>query len=158
MKQLFVILILSMVGLVPALAEVHEEHHEHQESEEAHEENANVGKEKGITEYNEQEGFKLSPEAQKNFSLKFVELTQKGPWLIPGSAILYAGEEINIYRVRDGFYKRIDFVTVSKQSKGSQVIKSTDLRAGDQIVTEGIGFLRAAEIVATGGAPEGHSH
>ena len=77
--------------------------------------------------------------------------------VIPASAILYSGEEINLYRLRAGFYKRIDFRLISKTAKEAK-ISSPDLKVGDEIVTTGIGFLRAAEIVATGGAPEGHSH
>lgn len=158
MRQIFSILLIFAVSFASKAAETHEEHHDHHESEEVHEENANVGAGKGITEYNDEAGFKLSPEAEKNFSLKFLALDKKGPWSVPSSAVLYAGEEINIYRVRSGFFKRVDFVAISKKSKGSQIIQSAELRAGDQIVIEGVGFLRAAEIVATGGAPEGHSH
>jgi hypothetical protein len=89
--------------------------------------------------------------------MKTQNLSGKGPWSIPNSAILYSGEEINIYRVRSGYIKRVDFSSTFKDDKITK-IQSSDLKDGDQVVVEGIGFLRAAEIVATGGAPEGHSH
>ncbi|WP_374074666.1 hypothetical protein [Bdellovibrio bacteriovorus] len=145
MKRL-IILLLSMIFLNSAWA-----------GEEHSEENNSVGPEKGITEFDEHDGFKLSAEAIKNFDLKSLRLKGAGPWEVPNSAILYSGEEINIYRLRDGFYKRIDFVVVSK-SASQMKIKSADLKMDDHVVIQGIGFLRTAEIVASGGAPEGHSH
>jgi hypothetical protein len=68
-----------------------------------------------------------------------------------------SGVEINIYRYRDGFYKRIDFVKLST-NEGYVKISSKGLVKGDFIVTRGLGFILVAEIAAFGGAPEGHSH
>ena len=157
--------IVSTLALALALTPVSFIHasddHDHEEKPDAQhehqEESASVGPDKGITEYDEHAGFKLSAEAVKNFGLKFQSLTGKNSWSISHAAILYSGEEINVYRLRAGFYKRVDFKLISKDAKQTQ-IKSEELQNGDQIVIEGIGFLRAAEIVATGGAPEGHSH
>lgn len=147
--------IVSIFALVFALAPVSfvqaSEGHDHEG------ESSSVGPDKGITDYDDHSGFKLSSEAVKNFALKFQTLSGKNSWSIPNSAILYSGEEVNVYRVRAGFYKRVDFRLISKDDKQTQ-IKSVDLQEGDQIVVEGIGFLRAAEIVVTDGAPEGHSH
>ena len=142
----------------------HEDEHDH--GKEAHaphdgaheeEENSSVGPKQGITIFSESEGFKLSPEAVKNFELQTIQLKNVEPWTVPSSAILYSGEEVNVYRVRAGFYKRIDFSILSKNGKDVK-IKSRDLKVNDEIVIQGVAFLRSAEIVATGGAPEGHSH
>ncbi|MNL80824.1 hypothetical protein D3C87_2077680 [compost metagenome] len=76
---------------------------------------------------------------------------------MPESAILHSGEEVNVYRLRDDFFKRIDFNKKS-QSGGKISLESKDLKSGDQIVTRGLGFLRIAELSAFGGTPEGHSH
>lgn len=132
----------------------HEDGHGHGHGEE---ENSSVGVGKGITVADEENGIKLSAEAIKNFELKTVKLQGGGPWTISSSAILYSGEEINIYRLRDGFYKRIDFILLSKES-GSVLVKGKELAGGDEVVVHGVGFLRTAELVAFGGAPEGHSH
>lgn len=137
--------ILSVIFLNSAWADEHSE------------ENNSVGPAKGITTFDEHDGFKLSVEAIKNFDLKSLQLHGAGPWDIPNSATLYSGEEINIYRLRDGFYKRIDFVVVAKGASQMKII-SPDLKADDYVVIQGIGFLRTAEIVASGGAPDGHSH
>ncbi|MBO9665376.1 MAG: efflux RND transporter periplasmic adaptor subunit [Bdellovibrio sp.] len=101
--------------------------------------------------------FKLSAEATKNFEVKTIKLSGKAPWGIPDSAVLYSGEEVNIYRLRKGEYQRIDFETSAK-TVGTLKVKSRDLCEGDEVVTHGVGFLRAVDIVESGGAPEGHSH
>jgi hypothetical protein len=132
--------------------------HATKESEHGEEEGAsNVGPDKGIIEASAENGIRLSPEALKNFEIRTLKITGNGPWPIPTSARLLAGEEVNIYRVRDGAFKRIDF-TQAKKTPENMTINSTDLKSGDEIVISGIGFLRIAELAAFGGAPEGHSH
>lgn len=135
-----------------------ESEHEHEEGEHGEEEGAsNVGPDKGIIEASAENGIRLSPEALKNFDIRTLKLTGSGPWSIPTSARLLAGEEVNIYRVRDGAFKRIDF-NITKKTPDNMTINSADLKSGDEIVISGIGFLRIAELAAFGGAPEGHSH
>lgn len=130
------------------------EGHSHDEGEE---ENAAVGPEKGIVEANDKNGFKLSPEAFKNFDLKFTKISGKGPWSVPATAIVLAGEEVNIFRRREGFFKRIDFQAV-RRSPAEIALTSKDLAPGDEIVVSGLGFLRIAELAAFGGVAHGHSH
>lgn len=137
--------------------EEQKEAHDHEHEEEHEEENASIGPDKGIVESDEEKGFKLSSEAIKNFGLSYQKLSSVGPWTVPRSAILFSGEEINIYRMRNGYFKRIDFTEIAKDSS-SLKIRSDELKEGDEVVTKGIGFLRAAEIVASGDAPEGHHH
>ncbi|MGE3682683.1 MAG: hypothetical protein AB7G93_13240 [Bdellovibrionales bacterium] len=138
----------------------HDEEHKGEEGHGEHgeeEENASVGPEKGIIEANEEKGFKLSPEALKNFEIKTLKLANSPPWNVPSTAKVRSGNEINLFRLRDGYFKRIDFNEVRKQ--GSQIfVASPDLKKGDEIVTIGLGFLRIAELSAFGGLAEGHSH
>lgn len=132
------------------------EGHDHEEGEE--EEGAgSVGPDKGITEFSERNGFKLSPEALKNFDLKYIKLSGDGPWILPKSAVVHSGEETNLFRKRNGFFKRIDFETMKTQSN-QFTVDSDDLREGDEVVILGLGFLRIAELAATGGVADGHSH
>jgi len=133
--------------------------HGHEEAEHEHEEEGGsaVGPEKGITEASEQDGIKLSPEAIRNFEIKTQKLSGSSPWTLPSSARLLALEESNLYRVRNGYFKRIDF-NLLKGNQSQITIKSNELMVGDEIVTNGVGFLRIAELTAFGGAPEGHSH
>lgn len=141
-----------------AKGDAHEHGDEEHESEESGSEASSVvGPEKGITEANEKDGFKLSPEATRNFEIKTISLSADSAWLVPTTAIAFFAHEVNVYRLRKGFYKRVDFKTLSKDKNGRR-IASSELRSGDTVVVAGLGFLRVAEIAAFGGAPAGHSH
>lgn len=143
--------------------EEHGDHDEHGEGEkhaghdEEGEENPQVGADKGIVEANKEKGFKLSPEAEKNFSVKKLKVTKSQNIEIPKGALVTSGVEINLYRLRDGFYKRIDFTTITTKVD-SLIINSKELSQNDEIALSGLGFLRISEISAFEGAPEGHSH
>lgn len=128
-----------------------DEHGEHGE------ENPQVGPDKGILEANEDDGIKLSPEAEKNFGIEKFEVFSLNSISIEKSALVTSGVETNLYRYRNGFYKRIDFTIVGKFGN-KLTITSKDLSKGDSIVTRGLGFILTAEIAAFGGAPTGHSH
>lgn len=142
-------------------SEGHEDHKSRDKNEEAHaeneEESSQVGPNKGITEVSEENGLKLSPEAEKNFEIEKVAVNKDAQVSIHTDSIVTAGVEVNVFRYRNGFYKRIDF-TKTAQTNHQITITSKDLAAGDFVVTQGLGFLRIAEIAAFGGAPEGHSH
>lgn len=136
--------------------------HAHEEGDEGDEHGeeegaGNVGPEKGILEVNERFGFKLSPEALKNFELQFLKLNGDGPWTVNRSALVHAGEEVNVFRRRNGYFKRVDF-EASKKGESTLTIDSDDLREGDEIVVSGLGFLRIAELASSGGIAHGHSH
>lgn len=140
-------------------AEDHKDDHSDAEGheEEGEEAGGNVGPDKGILAASKNEGFKLSPEAFKNFDLRFVTVTMSSAAILPPSALVFSGEEVNVYRLRNGFFKRIDF-KLQKKSEKEISISSPDLANGDQVAVAGLGFLRIAELTAFGGAPEGHSH
>lgn len=136
----------------------HGEHEDDKEGEHEHEEGgSNVGPDKGILEASEESGIKLSHQALKNFEIKTVKLSGSAPWTIPASARLFSGEEVNLYRLRNGSFKRIDFSLLNRTPE-QITVNAKELQPGDEIVINGIGFLRIAEIAAFGGAPEGHSH
>ena len=92
-----------------------------------------------------------------NFEIKTQKLTGNGPWTLPSSARFQSGEETNIFRLRNGFFKRVDF-TQGKRDAQQFVASSKELKDGDEVVVAGVGYLRIAEVTAFGGAPEGHSH
>ena len=120
------------------------------------EENESVGPEKGIQEADEHKGFRLSPEALKNFEIKTMKLG-KSPFTVPTTVVVRSGDEVNLFRMRGGYFKRIDFQTIRKNGQ-QLVISSPELESGDEIVTSGLGLLRIAELSAFGGLAEGHSH
>lgn len=165
-RFLFVILLSSLLTITSEASKENEKHghsgqskDSHSEDEKGHEEEevGNIGPDKGITEVSERNGFKLSPEARRNFELKTQKLVGDGPWSIPRSARLYSSEEVNLFRLRAGFFKRIDFQTL-RSTQSELVVDSDDMREGDEIILSGLGFLRIAELAATGGVAHGHSH
>lgn len=134
-----------------------EKHEVNGKKEETVEENSKIGPEKGILKADEYLGFILSPEAIRNFEIKTLKLSGAGPWLVPTNARMLSQNEVNLFRIRNGFIKRIDFKTHSNQGATLNV-SSSDLSAGDEIIIHGMGFVRIAELAAFGGTPEGHSH
>lgn len=134
----------------------HAEHDEHGH-EEGEEGGSGVGPDKGVLEASEEQGIRLAPEAIKTFELETVKINGSQEWIIPASAQVKTLEELNIYRLRAGFFKRIDFAIV-RAFQNQLHISSKELASGDEVVTAGVGFLRIAELVAFGGAAEGHSH
>lgn len=134
----------------------HDDHGDHG-GHEAEEAAPGVGPDKGILEASEAKGIRLGPEAIKNFEIKTQKISGNGPWVLPESARFRSGEETNLYRVREGFFKRVDFTQIKRDEKNFTVT-SKDLKAGDEIVIAGIGYLRIAETTAFGGNAEGHSH
>lgn len=146
----FSLMILSLHSF--ASGDHHEEHGEHDEHKsEQKDEHADEH-----ADHKEEDGFKLNDKSIKNFGLK--TLPYKGGELsIPTQAVFKGLNEVNIYRLREGLYKRIDFTT-SKSSKETLSIKSKDLKPNDHVVISGIGFLRIAEIAASGGISDSHSH
>lgn len=136
-----------------------DESHDHEE-EDGHghgEENSQIGPGKGIVSASEKDGFQISPEAEKNFEIKKTVVSNVSQIELPKSAVVTAGMEVNLYRSRQGHYKRVDFVYISRNAN-KIIVTSKDLKSGDEIVVQGMGLLRIAEIAAFGGAPEGHSH
>lgn len=105
----------------------------------------------------ESQGFKLSPEAFKNFGIQLKAAEPGAAMTLPKKAIFFGLQERNLFRYRDGYFKRIDFKTLSK-TKTDYTVSSQDFKSGDQIAVEGLGFLRIAELAAFGGVAEGHSH
>lgn len=166
-KVLTVIFILTMIFVSHSWSEGpshgSEEHHEeagpgaHDDHDEHGEANPNIGHGKGIVEADPEKGFKISSEAFKNFEINMKTVNDPRSLVIPKEAVFSGLLERNIYRFRDGFFKRIDFQTRFKS--GSEItISSSYLKPGDQIVVSGLGFLRIVELAAYGGVSDSHSH
>lgn len=129
----------------------HDQHGEHGE-----EAPANVGPGKGMTSFDEHEGFSLSPEATKTFGIETQKLQGGGAWQVPVSTLVNVGAEKSVFRLRDGKYKRV-IVSSAKPEQARMRIESRELKSGDQVVVKGGGFLRVAELDATSGE-SGHHH
>lgn len=57
------------------------------------------------------------------------------------TAVVHSLKKSQIFRLREGYLKAIDFKVFSKTDK-DWVIQSAELRSKDEIVTAGVGFLR----------------
>lgn len=152
MKNLFfsVLLFALFVGEAPS-----DEHHDHsEETEESHA--PRFGPNKGVTDANDQDGFKLNSQSYKNFKIELSTLKGKGPWIVPRSAIVHSREETHVYRFKDGFFKNFD-VEIVKKTGSSATIKGGDLGSGDQLATKGLGFLMIVD-QAVFGEEIAHEH
>lgn len=142
-----------------------EESHAHQEgddhghsdgeADEHGEENTAIGPDKGILEKGAL-GMKLSPEAVQTINPQSISWSG-GVTIIPYKALVRIKDAKSIFRLRDGWYKRVPASIVSR-SEENVTIQANDLQAGDKIIVSGLGFLRMAEVIAEEGASHGHSH
>lgn len=133
----------------------HEEGEGHREEEE--ESSSSVGPENAVTAANPEAGLQLSDEAFKTLGIKTQPLPADN--IFPKQAIVYFKDETGVYRLRDGWYKLIEG---EAESQGNRVRftphKRQDLRAGDQIVVDGVPLLRVAELDAFSSGDAGHGH
>lgn len=138
-----------------------EEEHEHGKDEEGHKhaesekESSSVGPEKGILAKSD-DGFKLSPEAEKTIGISTIPVSN-GSVRIHQKAIVKTKSEKSVFRLRDGWYKRVPIEFVSKESEFT-VVKGSLLKSGDQVVSTNVGFLRMAEVFSEEGAEHSHAH
>ncbi|AUN98422.1 hypothetical protein DOM21_09060 [Bacteriovorax stolpii] len=155
MKTILFFSLMSSLTLFAGEGHGHKEKkEEHAEHKDEHKDEHGHGDEHG--EGTSENGFKLNEKSTKKFGIQTVTL-KAGVVEVPREAIFKGLNEVNVYRFRDGFYKRIDFKTL-ENNKDVLKISSSDLKSGDQIVIQGVGFLRIAEIAASGGISDSHSH
>lgn len=112
-----------------------------------------IGPDKGILEKTEL-GMRLSPEAIATIAPGTVAW-KPGPVTIPYEGLVRIKETKSVFRVRNGFYKRVPARVLSRQND-SLTVQVEGLEAGDLLVTTQAGFLRIAEVILVEGAS--HSH
>jgi hypothetical protein len=153
MKYLLSLILTISAGVsicVGAEKEAHDEGH-HEEAEES----SAVGPDKGIIAKSE-EGMKISPEAFLNFGVKTIPFSEfKNS--IPMTALIEIKDGKYLYRMRDGWIKRVP-IKILQKNKDMIVVEASPLQTKDEVITQGVGFLRAAELVAEQGDSQGHSH
>ena len=164
MKLNFKVLVTSILLFsLSAFSEKNSHEHKHNEkmSEKESEKNghghddggAKVGPDKGITEKGPQ-GLRFSKEALATYEVTLIK-PAAGIVKLRKQALVTVKELTTIFRVRDGWYKRIPVIIVSRD-KELIVVKSTELLASDEVVSSPAGFLRIAEVITEEGAS--HSH
>ncbi len=112
----------------------------------AHEapEGANFGPGMAVTDFNEEDGFKMSEKALENLEINFQVVKGNGPWKVPESAIMHLKQSTGVYRRYNGWISFI-LVTVLEKSNGQVTIKSQDLQSEDELAVSGVTFLRMTD-------------
>lgn len=158
LKRLATILsLLCIMGVSYASEHGHEEHHDdEQEEHHDHDGGKAIGHGKAIEEVDTIKGFKLSKEAISSLDIKFQTIERK-PFSIQKSTLVAAKSIKGIYRYREGYFKFIK-VHFENEVENKYIIDDQEIKLGDQIVVEGVGLLRVADIYSTDSSEYGHSH
>ncbi len=115
-----------------------------------------VGEGKAIVEISEEKGFKLSKEAIKTLELKLLNV-DSDEFLIEKTTLVTSKKLKGVYRFRGGFFKLLP-VELKKEVDGKYLVKVKGVDFGDQIVINGVGLLRVADVYSTDKAEYSHSH
>ena len=140
---------LALAALLAGGAFASEEHHE--------EGGARTGQGKAVLEAGAKQGLRLAEKALKRLGIRTQRLVGPGSYRVPLPALVYAEEEVGVYRLRGGWFKHVD-VEVSSKTRDWAIVRSGELRAGDELVIAGAPLLRVAELDVLGGEEAGHDH
>lgn len=113
-----------------------EDHHDHENTKV-------IGKNKAVTDFDKEKGFKLSKEAVQTLGIK--AKTLKGD-IFPESALVIEKDKKGFYILRAGYFKYLD------------ISQFKNLKPDDQIVFEGLGILKITEVYLSDESEYGHSH
>ncbi len=118
---------------------------------------ARFGPDKAITAANKKDGIQLSEKAAKTLGLSYVAASGDGTFKLPFKTAVFFQDEVGVYRLKNGWHKLIEVQLISK-TMSEVVVKTSELKSGDQIANDGVPLLRAAELEAWGGSGDGHGH
>lgn len=116
-----------------------------------------TGPGKAVLEASAERGMRLSEPASKRIGVKTVPVGKEPVHRLPVAALVVSEEEVGVYRLREGWFKHVDVEVVSRE-RGSAVVRSGDLAAGDRVVVAGAPLLRVAELDVLGGEGADHGH
>ena len=106
--------------------------------------------EKGVLEAVPEKGIRLSEKAIATLEIKTTSLNGNSDHKVPTGALVFYQDNVGVYRLRGGWYKLIP-ITLENKSSQSSMIRSMELKSGDQIVVQGVALLRVADMDAFGG-------
>lgn len=116
---------------------------------------AAVGPGKAVLEVSKDNAFRLSDAAVKRMGVRFVKFPGGAVVTLPTSALIDYQAETGIYRLRDGWLKRVDVSTI-KRTETQADVKAAALAAGDRVVVAGTALVRVAELDIAGGGESAH--
>lgn len=114
-----------------------------------------TGQGKAVLEAAPERGMRLSEKALRRLGVRTARLA--GAFRLPLSALIHSEDEVGLYRLRRGWYKRVA-VEVLGSERGLAVVRSGELMAGDEVVISGAPLLRVAELDVLGEEEGGHEH
>ncbi|MGE4234104.1 MAG: hypothetical protein AB7F43_12320 [Bacteriovoracia bacterium] len=115
---------------------------------------ASVGKDKAVTEADEENGFKLSDKASANLNVKFSAIGKElkaSTFSLPSQAIVYIQDEAGVYVRKAGWIKRVEGKILQK-FKDQVHFQSKDLVSGAEVAVSGVPLLRVTEMEIFGGS------
>lgn len=109
-----------------------------------------AGPNMAVQEASLKNGFRLATKALEVIGVKTTKLGAR-PYSINRKSLVYYGDKVGVYRLRDGWFKLIE-VKVEKKSTSSQfIMDAQDLSPSDEVATDGVALLRVSEMDAFGG-------
>ncbi|MCM2279017.1 MAG: hypothetical protein NDJ89_13155 [Oligoflexia bacterium] len=99
---------------------------------------------KAVTDFNPEEGFKMSERALQGLGVKFAKLEGRSPWLLPAEALVRIKHSTGVYRRYEGWIS-LALVTVAAKSQKGLRVTSEDLQEGDEVAVTGGSFLRMTD-------------
>lgn len=115
-----------------------------------------IGKGKAIEEVDELKGFRLSKEAIKTLKLK-LNTVNGSSFKISKKTLVTSNNLKGIYRFRAGYFKFLP-AKITKELADGYTVEVNGVDFGDQIVVDGVGLLRVADVYSTDKSEYGHSH
>ena len=137
-------------------SEHQQEEHQENHQEDGHTEGKAIGHGKAIEEVNKEKGFRLSKEAIKTLEIKLLMISQKNIQ-IDKKTLVTSKKIKGVYRLRDGYFKLLP-IDLKEEINGKYLISLQEIKSGDQVVIEGAGLLRVADIYTKDKAQYSHSH
>lgn len=139
-----------------------EEEHGHghgngHEEEEKEEGSSRVGPGKAITEASRKKGFKLSEKAVQALRIQLATVQSSRTHRLPFKASVHFQNDSGIYRFREGWFTLVK-AELQRVSPTEILVRTDEVRPGDQVVIDGVPLLRVAELEAWGGSGDGHGH
>ncbi len=104
---------------------------------------------KAVYETSSEQGMKLTEKALKNIEVKTIKIVSNQDNPLPLDGIVRFQDQVGVYRLRRGWFKLI-LVQLEKRDGQQVVVRSKDLQPDDEIVIQGAGLLRVAEMDASG--------
>lgn len=116
---------------------------------------ARIGKAFAVQEASEENGLRFSEAALKTMGIKTVSIDASGSVIVPKEALVRSQDKTAVFRLRDGFFKKID---LTNYKNSLPKLQHPSLRTGDSLVVLGAPLLHVAELEAFGTEEEEEDH